>query len=253
MSELPLFPLQTVLLPDGRLALRVFEPRYLDMVARCLRGENRFGVIAIREGAEVGAATTYDSGTSAEIVDWHQEQGGLLGILAAGRTAFRLVATRREVDGLYVGEVAWLDTLPPQPLPKWKTAEDLDGLGEAIKQAVEGEVPATFVSVSQPIEDRVNELLAGSRADVVIKVFGQDLNELKKTADDIGKVVRDIPGRGDWRVQRVLGLPLLEVKPDRQRLARYGMSAPTACWRSSRRRGSAASPARSSRARGASI
>ena len=58
---------------------------------------------------------------------------------------------------------------------EWTTAHDLDGLGEAIKQAVEGEVPATFVSVSQPIEDRVNQLLAGSRADVVIKVFGQDL------------------------------------------------------------------------------
>ena len=91
MSELPLFPLQTVLLPDGRLALRVFEPRYLDMVARCLRGANRFGVVAIREGAEVGAATTYDYGTSAEIVDWHQEPGGLLGILAAGREPFRLL------------------------------------------------------------------------------------------------------------------------------------------------------------------
>jgi cobalt-zinc-cadmium resistance protein CzcA len=79
--------------------------------------------------------------------------------------------------------------------------------------------------VSQPIEDRVNQLLAGSRADVVIKLFGQDLVALKKTADEIGKVVRDIPGRGDWRVQRVLGLPLLEVIPDRQRLARYGISA----------------------------
>ncbi len=76
MSELPLFPLQTVLLPGGKLALRVFEARYLDMVARCLRGANRFGVVAIREGAEVGAATTYDRGTSAEIVDWHQEPGG---------------------------------------------------------------------------------------------------------------------------------------------------------------------------------
>ena len=62
-----------------------------------------------------------------------------------------------------------------RPKEKWKTAHDLDELGEAIKQAVEGEVPATFVSVSQPIEDRVNQLLAGSRADVVIKVFGQDL------------------------------------------------------------------------------
>src|SRR4029078_2703293 len=105
------------------------------------------------------------------------------------------------------------------PKEEWKTAHDLDELGEAIKNAVEGEAPATFVSVSQAIEDRVNQLLAGSRADVVIKVFGQDLALLKKTADEIGKVVRDVPGRGDWRVQRVLGLPLLEGTPDRQRLA----------------------------------
>ena len=87
------------------------------MVARCLRGANRFGVVAIREGAEVGAATTYDFGTSAEIVDWHQEPGGLLGILAAGREPFRLLESRREPDGLYVGNVAWLDPLPPRRLP----------------------------------------------------------------------------------------------------------------------------------------
>jgi cobalt-zinc-cadmium resistance protein CzcA len=71
----------------------------------------------------------------------------------------------------------------------------------------------------------VNQLLAGSRADVVIKVFGDDLATLKRTADEIGRVVRDVPGRGDWRVQRVLGLPLLEVIPDRPRMARYGISA----------------------------
>jgi Lon protease-like protein len=116
MSDLPLFPLQTVLLPDGLLALRVFETRYVDMVARCLRGANRFGVIGIREGAEVGAATTYDFGTSAEIVDWHQEQGGLLGILVAGRESFRLLETRREADGLYVGSVDWLEPLAPHRL-----------------------------------------------------------------------------------------------------------------------------------------
>ena len=52
---------------------------------------------------------------------------------------------------------------------------------------------------------------------------------LKKTADEIGKVVRDVPGRGDLRVQRVLGLPLLEVKPDRQRLARYGIARRATC------------------------
>jgi cobalt-zinc-cadmium resistance protein CzcA len=112
-----------------------------------------------------------------------------------------------------------------RPKPEWTTAHDLDTLGEKIKEAVESNVPATFVSVSQPIEDRVNQLLAGSRADVVVKVFGDDLATLKDVADNIGKVVKDVPGRGDWRVQRVLGLPLLEVIPDRSRLARYGISA----------------------------
>lgn len=115
--ELPLFPLQTVLLPGGLLALRVFEPRYVDMVARCLRGTNRFGVVAIRHGAEVGEATTYGSGTSAEIVDWSQEPGGLLAIVAAGREQFRLLATRRAADGLYSGDVEWLDAPAPCALP----------------------------------------------------------------------------------------------------------------------------------------
>ena len=112
-----------------------------------------------------------------------------------------------------------------RPKSEWKTAHDLDALGEAIKETVEREVPATFVSVSQPIEDRVNQLLAGSRADVVIKVFGDDLEALKKTGDLVAAAIRDIPGRGDLRVQRVLGLPLLEVLPDRARLARYGVGA----------------------------
>jgi cobalt-zinc-cadmium resistance protein CzcA len=112
-----------------------------------------------------------------------------------------------------------------RPKDEWTSAHDLDHLGDLVKQAIEAEVPATFVSVSQPIEDRVNQLLAGSRADVVIKLFGNDLGVLKQTADQIARVVKDVPGRGDWRVQRVLGLPLLEVTPDRLRLARYGISA----------------------------
>jgi Lon protease-like protein len=132
MNELPLFPLQTVLLPDGRLALRVFEPRYVDMIARCLRGANRFGVVAIREGAEVGAATTYDFGTSAEIVDWHQEPGGLLGILAAGREPFRLLQSRREPDGLYVGTVAWLE-----PSPLRRLSPEHEPLAELLRRLIE--------------------------------------------------------------------------------------------------------------------
>jgi uncharacterized protein len=118
MSDtLPLFPLKTVLCPGGPLPLRVFEPRYLDMVAACMRGANRFGVVAIREGAEVGAASLYDVGTTAEIVDWHQEEDGVLGILAVGRQMFRLTGSTRQPDGLYVGEVDLLPNESPQVLP----------------------------------------------------------------------------------------------------------------------------------------
>jgi uncharacterized protein len=116
-TELPLFPLKTVLFPGGPLSLRVFEPRYLDMVARCMRGSNRFGVVAIREGDEVGTAAFHAMGATAEIVDWHQEEHGLLGILAVGRDLFRLGATRRQPDGLYLGDIELLPHEPPHPVP----------------------------------------------------------------------------------------------------------------------------------------
>lgn len=115
--EAPLFPLKTVLFPDGSLSLRVFEPRYLDMVARCLRGTNRFGVVAIRQGAEVGLAETFGVGTLAEIVDWHQESGGMLGISAVGRETFRIERSSRQPDGLYVAEIELVPAESPCPLP----------------------------------------------------------------------------------------------------------------------------------------
>jgi Lon protease-like protein len=115
--ELPLFPLKTVLFPGGSLALRIFEPRYLDMIARVVRSDGRFGVLAIRSGAEVGGAETFDVGTTAEIVDWDRQPDGLLGILARGCDSFRLEHTTRQSDGLYVGRVALLDALPPTKLP----------------------------------------------------------------------------------------------------------------------------------------
>jgi Lon protease-like protein len=114
---LPLFPLKTVLFPGGPLQLRIFEPRYVDMVARCLRGTNRFGVVAIRDGGEVGVASFHGVGTAAEIVDWHQESGGMLGLLAVGRERFEIVTSRREPDGLYMGRVTWLPEPPSAELP----------------------------------------------------------------------------------------------------------------------------------------
>ena len=74
--ELPLFPLNTVLFPGGPLKLRIFEPRYVDMIGRCMRTEQPFAVALIVEGREVGPARTASIGTSARIVDFERLRDG---------------------------------------------------------------------------------------------------------------------------------------------------------------------------------
>jgi Lon protease-like protein len=108
VSEVPLFPLRTVLFPGGSLRLRIFEPRYLNLVSRCLREEIGFGVVLIRQGAEVGPAVTYDVGTLARITDWYTLSDGLLGITALGEERLRIRSSRREADGLVIGDVTML-------------------------------------------------------------------------------------------------------------------------------------------------
>ncbi len=111
-----------------------------------------------------------------------------------------------------------------KPKSDWESAETLEEMMTLIKNRILQKVPSSYVSISQPIENRVNALLAGSKADVVIKIYGNDLKELKSYADKISEIIRPIEGAGDLRVQRILGLPLMEIKPNRQKLARYGVS-----------------------------
>jgi cobalt-zinc-cadmium resistance protein CzcA len=112
-----------------------------------------------------------------------------------------------------------------KPKEDWQTASDLDSLGEAMKSAIEREVPSTFVSISQPIEDRTNEMISGSRADVAVQLFGPDLTRLSDIGRRLGRVLRETPGAGDVRVERALGLPMLQIRVDRDRMARYGIPA----------------------------
>ena len=131
----PLFPLRTVLYPGGPLPLRIFEPRYLDMISDCLKREHPFGVLLIRSGSETGPATTYEIGTMARIADWYQGSDGLLGVTAIGQGRFRLLDQQRRTDGLNVGDVELLATGRPQRLPEEFTplanilASVLDDLG----------------------------------------------------------------------------------------------------------------------------
>jgi len=119
MSELPLFPLHTVLFPGGRLPLRIFEQRYMDMAKQCLKDGTAFGVCAIREGAEVGApAVPAELGTTARIAQWDMPQLGLLEIVALGESRFRILERRVEKSGLQRARVELLDPEADAPIPQ---------------------------------------------------------------------------------------------------------------------------------------
>ena len=116
--DLPLFPLNTVLYPGGQLSLRIFEPRYLDMIRECARTGSSFGVCLILEGREAGApALPAAVGTLARIVDFHNREDGLLGILAEGGERFRVLRTRVRSDGLVRGDVEPWAAEPAQEVP----------------------------------------------------------------------------------------------------------------------------------------
>lgn len=106
-----------MLFPGGPLPLRIFEPRYLDMISRCMKDDVPFGVLLIRDGAETGPATTYDVGTLARVVDWYQGSDGILGVTAVGEQRFRLLTAERQHDGLNVGDVSLLPNIEPVPMP----------------------------------------------------------------------------------------------------------------------------------------
>jgi Lon protease-like protein len=117
-ASIALFPLNIVLFPDGPLPLRIFETRYVDMVRRCMRGEQQFGVALIREGQEVGPAETFEIGTTAKIVDFHQLSDGFLGLSCVGQQRFRIQSRKVQADGLNLAEVDIFFAEPKIALPQ---------------------------------------------------------------------------------------------------------------------------------------
>ena len=118
IDELPLFPLHTVLFPGGRLPLKLFEQRYLEMAKTALRDGAPFGVCLIREGSEVGApAMPHDVGTLAKIATWDMPQLGVLQVVALGERRFRIRERRVEPGGLGRASVQLLEAESDGPVP----------------------------------------------------------------------------------------------------------------------------------------
>ncbi|MBU2954005.1 LON peptidase substrate-binding domain-containing protein [Marinobacter sp. F3R08] len=107
--NVPLFPLNSIVLPRGRIPLQLFEPRYIDMLTRCLKEDRGFVVVLLQEGGEAGRTVAfYDIGTYVRIIDFQQLDNGLLGITVEGESKVSVIRSWQQEDGLNLGDVECL-------------------------------------------------------------------------------------------------------------------------------------------------
>lgn len=188
--EIPLFPLRTVLFPDGPLPLRIFESRYIDMVGQCMKNESPFGVLLIMEGQETGLATTHEVGTLANIMDWYQGSDGLLGVTAVGGQRFRLLSARQQADGLNIGDIEILAAEPYMALPAEYASlrkilesvlDDLGRLYESLERRFDDAVWVTYRLIEiLPIElEQKQQFLESSDTRARLKLIDDLINTLR--------------------------------------------------------------------------
>ncbi len=149
------------------------------------------------------------------------------------RTLLRFPEVRQVVSKIGSPEVAtdvmgmnesdiFVGLRPPR---EWKTARAKGELIDKFAAALSSGVPGVGMSFTQPIEMRFNELIAGVRSDIGLKIFGDDLKVLKEKGDQAAHILRQIRGGQDIRVEQIAGLPVLRIQVDRKRIARYGINA----------------------------
>jgi heavy metal efflux system protein len=111
-----------------------------------------------------------------------------------------------------------------KPRDEWKRARTQAALVEVMNTVVEG-IPGQIIWFTQPIEQRINEMVSGVRADIAVKVFGDELDSLVQKANEVAAVLRNVPGGADVAVEQVAGQPILKIVVKQEEIARYGISA----------------------------
>ncbi|MDB5745681.1 MAG: peptidase [Massilia sp.] len=134
--SLPLFPLSTVLFPDGVLPLQVFEARYLDMVSRCLTEDTPFGVVLLTQGHEVRTRTSeperfVEGGTLATVCDTAATTPGLLQVVCRGGARFQVKSSQQRLNGLWMAEVDLVEDDHPVRIPS-----ELQGAADALDRVL---------------------------------------------------------------------------------------------------------------------
>jgi cobalt-zinc-cadmium resistance protein CzcA len=110
-----------------------------------------------------------------------------------------------------------------KPLDEWTTAGNKDALLDQIRQRLE-KIPGASFLLSQPIQQRVDELISGVRTEATVKLFGEDLQVLRVKADEIATVLNTVRGVKDTRVEQLFGQPYLTIDIDRSKIARHGIN-----------------------------
>jgi uncharacterized protein len=159
MDDVPLFPLNTVLFPGGRLPLRIFEQRYMDMAKACLKDNSPFGVCLIVDGKEVGEpAVPADVGTLARIATWDMPQLGVLQVVAVGAQRFRIKEQRVERNGLVRGDIELPDADQDSAVPE-NCAKCIKILQRVISEQAELFEPPQRLDSASWVGARLTELL----------------------------------------------------------------------------------------------
>lgn len=111
-----------------------------------------------------------------------------------------------------------------KPKSEWVSADSKDELADKIKEAIEKQIPNMEIEFTQPIEMRFNELISGTRSDVAVKIFGEDLEVLARKAKEVEKAIKNVEGASDIIIEKTEGLPQMAVRYDRSKIARYGVN-----------------------------
>jgi Lon protease-like protein len=179
MASIPLFPLNTILFPDGHLPLQVFEVRYLDLVKRCIARGEEFGVVSLLDGSEIRVPdkqeTLSAAGTMARIIDWTAPLPGLLQISCIGTTRFQVRSAEQLKHGLWMAEVDEVaeDMVVPIPTEQQDVA---NALGSLIRSLQKKQISTANMPLAPPY--RLDE--AGWVANRWCELLRLDLEEKQR-------------------------------------------------------------------------
>jgi len=179
MPSIPLFPLKTILFPDGHLPLQVFEVRYLDLVKRCIAKGEEFGVVSLLDGSEIRVPDQHETlsacGTMARILDWTAPLPGLLQISCIGTTRFQVKSAEQLKHGLWMAEVEDVaeDMVVPIPTEQQDVA---NALGALIRSLQKKQISTANMSLAPPY--RLDE--AGWVANRWCELLRLDLEEKQR-------------------------------------------------------------------------